>query len=103
MPRDNSTAARTRRREAAEDRQAAYDKLTIDQKITRAAKRPGNSHKEITRLGIKAGIYPADIEEQRRAYEEKVLANPELVAALDKGIKSLEEGNGVVAKRRSRR
>lgn len=38
------------KRKEAEERQAEYDKLTTQQKIDRAKKRPGNSKKEIEKL-----------------------------------------------------
>lgn len=38
------------KRKEAEARQAEYDKLTTQQKIDRARKRPGNSKREIEKL-----------------------------------------------------
>jgi hypothetical protein len=38
------------KKEAALQRQAEYDKLSIDEKIRRAKSRPGQSAKEIARL-----------------------------------------------------
>jgi len=42
---------RERRQEQAAARQAEYDKLTNEQKVERALARPGNSARELTRLG----------------------------------------------------
>lgn len=69
MPKINDKITRKNRREAAEKRQATYDALSIQQKIVRASERRGESYKEITRLGVQAGIYPATIEEDRKAWQ----------------------------------
>lgn len=57
MPSNNSKAQRESRLKAAQERQRKHDALTVDQKIVKAAERPGDSNKEITRLGKEAGIY----------------------------------------------
>ena len=69
MPKINDKTTRRNRREAAEKRQAQYDALSIQQKIVRASERRGESQKEITSLGVQAGIYPATIEEEREAWK----------------------------------
>jgi len=43
-------ARRERRQLDAEQRQAAYDKLTTAQKIQRCQRRPGDSERELSRL-----------------------------------------------------
>lgn len=68
MPKNNSKAVRELRRKQAEERQSKYSALSIQDKIVRASDRPGKSDREITRLGVEAGIYPADIAEQRKAF-----------------------------------
>lgn len=57
MTKRNDKHTREARREDAAKRQAAHDKLTVEQKIAKAAQRPGESSREITRLGVEAGIY----------------------------------------------
>lgn len=41
-----------KRREEAKARQAAYDALTIEEKIAKAKSAPGNSKRQLRRLGI---------------------------------------------------
>jgi len=48
----NFTRRREQRREDAEVRQAEYDKLTNEQKVERAKSRPGDSKRELIRLGV---------------------------------------------------
>jgi hypothetical protein len=50
MTRDNSTAARDRRRTEAQARQKAYDALSLEEKAERIASRPGESKSEAKRL-----------------------------------------------------
>lgn len=50
MLRKNFPDRRKRRHEEAVIRQAEYDALTLEQKITRAESRTGNSEKELRRL-----------------------------------------------------
>ena len=69
MPKTNDKITRKNRREAAEKRQALYDALPVSAKIALASTRRGKSDKEITRLGVQAGIYPATIEEDRKAWK----------------------------------
>lgn len=57
MPKTNDRITRAKRREQAEERQRKYDALSVQQKIVQASDRPGNSHKEVTLLGLQAGIY----------------------------------------------
>lgn len=57
MTKRNDKFTREARRADAEKRQAEHDKLSIDQKIAKAAGRPGESNREIVRLGVQAGIY----------------------------------------------
>lgn len=57
MTKRNDKFTREARRADAEKRQAEHDKLTVEQKIAKAASRPGESNREIVRLGIQAGIY----------------------------------------------
>ncbi len=54
MTRDNSTAARDRRRTEAQTRQKAYDALSLEEKVALVATRPGASARETARLaGLK--------------------------------------------------
>jgi len=48
--RDKINARRDARRADADARQAAYNKLTVQQRIDRATARRGESYREITRL-----------------------------------------------------
>lgn len=43
--------ARDQRRADAIERQAAYDALTVDEKVARATAAPGNAARELKRLG----------------------------------------------------
>lgn len=59
MPKNNSKAQRELRKKGAEERQNKHNALTVEQKIVKASERSGDSSKEITRLGIEAGVYNA--------------------------------------------
>lgn len=75
MPKNNSRAQREYRRKSAEERQRKYDALTVKERIALAASRPGKSDREITRLGIASGIYPASVREDRKAFWDLVKKN----------------------------
>lgn len=59
MTKRNDKHTREGRREDAVKRQTEHDKLTIEQKIAKAAQRRGASGREIGRLGVQAGVYTA--------------------------------------------
>lgn len=57
MTKRNDKHIREARREDAAKRQAAHDKLTPAQKLTKLSKRPGSSSREIVRLNVDVDDY----------------------------------------------